>query len=144
MKPLLGRVEPYAFALFRIVFGLLFLQHGAQKLLGWPSALGFPLPLLLKTAGIIELTCGLLILVGFVADFAAILACGEMAYAYFHAHFPNGFWPIINKGEPAVLYCFGFLLIAAHGAGIWSIDSLWRRRSATSTLTDGANRYAPE
>ncbi|HEU5401576.1 MAG TPA: DoxX family protein [Terriglobales bacterium] len=129
MKPLLGRVEPYAFALFRIVIGLLFLQHGAQKLLGWPSALGFQLAPLLRVAGTIELTCGFLIMIGLVSDFAAFLACGEMAAAYFIGHFPHGFWPIVNKGEPAVLFCFAFLFIAAHGAGIWSVDSLWRKSS---------------
>ncbi len=139
MKPLLGRVEPYVFAFFRIVFGLLFLQHGAQKLLGWPNALGFHLPPLLRVAGVIELTCGFLIMVGLVADFAAFLACGEMATAYFMGHFPHGFWPIINKGEPAVLFCFAFLLIAAHGAGIWSIDSLWRKSSG-SRVTEAVTR----
>jgi putative oxidoreductase len=132
MRPLLGRYEPYAFALFRIVFGLLFFQHGAQKLLGWPSALGFQLPALMKVAGTIELTCGILILIGLVSDFAAFVACGEMATAYFMGHFPHGFWPIVNKGEPAVLYCFAFLFVAAHGAGIWSIDSLWRKKAVTS------------
>jgi putative oxidoreductase len=140
MKPLLSRVEPYCFALFRIVFGFLFFQHGAQKLLGWPNALGFPLPTLLKVAGTIELTCGFLIFIGLVSDFAAFIACGEMAAAYFMGHFPHGFWPIINEGEPAVLFCFAFLLIAAHGAGIWSIDSLWRRESVTSTVTDMSSR----
>jgi putative oxidoreductase len=132
MKPLLDRIEPYAFALFRIVFGLLFFQHGAQKLLGWPSALGFQLPPLLRVAGTIELTCGFLIMIGLVADFAAFLACGEMASAYFIGHFPHGFWPIVNKGEPAVLFCFAFLLIAAHGAGRWSIDALWRKQGINS------------
>jgi putative oxidoreductase len=127
MKPLLFRIERYAFALFRIIFGLLFLQHGAQKLLGWPSALGFQLPPLMKAAGTIELVCGSLIMIGLVSDFAAFLACGEMAYAYFTAHLPHGFWPLLNHGEPAVLYCFAFLFIAAHGAGTWSIDSLWRK-----------------
>ena len=127
MRRLLDRVEPFTFAVFRIVVGLLFLQHGAQKLLGWPNALGASLPPLLRAAGTIELVCGFLIMIGLVADYAAFLACGEMAFAYFKSHFPNGFWPIVNHGEPAVLYCFAFLLIAAHGAGIWSVDSLWRR-----------------
>ncbi len=140
MKPLLSRVEPYAFALFRIVFGLLYFQHGAQKLLGWPNALGFQLPPLLKVAGTIELSCGFLIMIGLVADFAAFLACGEMAAAYFIGHFPHGFWPIINKGEPAVLNCFAFLFIAAHGAGIWSIDSLWRKRSIAAAITSLGTR----
>ena len=142
MRPLLSRVEPYAFALFRIVFGLLFFQHGAQKLLGWPNSLSFQLPTLLKIAGTIELTCGFLIMIGFVADFAAFLACGEMACAYFIGHFPHGFWPIINQGEPAVLNCFAFLLIASHGAGTWSIDSLWRRPSLKNKISAFGSRAA--
>jgi putative oxidoreductase len=128
VRHLFASFEPSAFALFRIVFGLLFFQHGAQKLLGWPNSLGV-LPTILKIAGTIELSCGLLIMIGLIADFAAFLACGEMAFAYFTGHFPHGFWPIINKGEPAVLFCFAFLFIAAHGAGIWSVDRLWRKPS---------------
>lgn len=140
MKPLLGRIEPYAFALFRIVFGFLFFQHGAQKLLGWPNALGFPLPTLLKLAGTVELTCGFLIFIGLVSDYAAFIACGEMAAAYFIGHFPHGFWPIINRGEPAALYCIAFLFIAAHGAGVWSVDSLWRNKSIAAAVPGFGNR----
>lgn len=127
MRNIFAPLQPFAFALFRIVFGLLFFQHGTQKLLGWPNAVGFTLPTILRIAGCIELSCGFLVMIGLVTEFAAFLACGEMAVAYFTGHFPHGFWPIVNKGEPAVLYCFAFLFITAHGAGIWSVDSLWRK-----------------
>ncbi|MCI0547394.1 MAG: DoxX family protein, partial [Candidatus Rokubacteria bacterium] len=73
-------------------------------------------------AGIIELVGGLLVAVGLLAGYAAFIASGEMAGAFFTAHFPRGFWPILNTGELAVLYCFVFLYIASRGAGVWSID----------------------
>jgi putative oxidoreductase len=126
---MLVRLEPYAFALFRVVFGLLFLQFGTQKLFSWPNApTGYTPTTLTKIAACIELTCGFLIMVGLVAEFAAFIASGEMAVAYFLAHFPIGVWPVVSRGVPAVLFCFAFLFIATHGAGIWSVDVLWRRR----------------
>jgi putative oxidoreductase len=129
-----ARWSAIAFALFRIVAGLLFASHGAQKLFavfGGPAATGKPL---LLTAGVIELVGGLLVAVGLFARPAAFVASGEMAVAYFMAHAAGGFWPIVNKGEPAVFYSFAFLFIAAHGAGIWSLDSL-RLRSAPASVT---------
>jgi len=74
---------------------------------------------------------GLLITIGFLAGYAAFIASGQMAAAYFIGHFPNGFWPIENKGEEAVFYCFVFLYMATRGAGIWSIDGALRRSSPT-------------
>lgn len=131
MRNVFAPLEPFAFALFRIVFGLLFLQFGTQKLLGWPSApAGYTPTALLVTAACIELACGFLIMIGLLADFAAFLASGEMAFAYFLGHFPAGFWPLASKGVPAVLFCFAFFFIAAHGAGIWSLDGLWRKTPA--------------
>ena len=133
MERILGRFSPQIFALFRIVFGLLYMMHGTQKLFNWPIAGPPQLPPLIKVAAGIELVCGLLIFLGLFGSFAAFLASGEMAAAYFMAHAPGGLWPIINKGELAVLFCFAFLYIAAHGSGIWSIDSRiggTRRRSA--------------
>ena len=128
MRNVFGSLEPFAYALFRIVFGLLFLQFGAQKLFEWPSApVGYTPTALMKTAACIELACGFLILVGLVADLAAFLASGEMAFAYFLGHFPIAFWPVVSRGVPAVLFCFAFFFIAARGAGIWSLDSLWRK-----------------
>jgi len=132
MMPLNNRFQRIAFALFRIVFGLLFLQFGTQKLFAWPnSPTGYTPTGLLRVAACIELTCGFLIMIGLLAEFAAFVAAGEMAFAYFLGHFPIAFWPVVSKGVPAVLFCFAFLFIAAHGAGQWSLDNLWRQRSGS-------------
>jgi putative oxidoreductase len=127
MKSLSAPFEPYACALFRVVFSLLFLQHGTQKLFGWPGSFERTLTPLVKGAACIEVVCGSLIMVGLMTELAACVACGEMAFAYFLAHFSLAFWPIVNGGELPVLYCFAFLFLAAHGAGAWSLDRLWRR-----------------
>ncbi|QJX45835.1 DoxX family protein [Hymenobacter taeanensis] len=121
----------YAYALLRIVVGLLFAMHGSQKLLGFPGGDGNTVEIasLMGVAGIIELVGGLLILVGFLTRPAAFLASGMMAVAYFMAHAPQHALPIVNKGELAVVFCFVFLYIAAQGAGVWSIDSMLHRRS---------------
>ena len=127
MKILEGFADP-VFALFRFFFGVLFAFHGAQKvfgLFGMPhAATGVPL-----VAGVIELVAGPLIATGLFAAVAAFIASGEMAVAYFMGHAPHGFLPIVNHGEPAILYCFAFLLIAARGGGRWSLDALLRPRS---------------
>ena len=117
-------VEPI-YAAFRIVFGFLFALHGAQKVFGiW----GVPrmtsgLPML---AGWIELVCGLLILMGLVTTIAAFVASGEMAVAYFTAHAPKGWNPLLNDGEAAALFCFAFLYMAARGSGRYSVDGVRR------------------
>lgn len=124
-----GRYTEVLFALMRFVLGVLFACHGAQKLfgvLGGKVMTGTPLML---TAGIIEFVGGLLIAVGLLTRVAAFLASGFMAVAYFMAHAPKGFWPILNEGELAVVYCFVFLFIAAHGGGIYSLDRAFRRRA---------------
>jgi putative oxidoreductase len=124
--PFLERFTEPCYALFRIVFGLLIACHGAQKTFG---AFGGPktdAPLLMA-AGWIELVGGILILVGLFAGIAAFIVSGTMAVAYFLVHAKGGFWPIVNHGEAAVLYCFAFLYMAARGSGIWSIDQLRRR-----------------
>jgi putative oxidoreductase len=137
MPELIGRFAPQAFAIFRLVTGLLFACHGSQKLFGWPPGDhgGGPLPPLITLAAMIELVGGLLIAIGFFTRIVAILTCGEMAAAYFMAHAPHGPIPIVNKGELAVLYCFAFLYIAAHGGGIWSVDNVLRRRSTVTGST---------
>lgn len=136
MEKVLGNFSPHAYALMRVVVGLLFACHGAQKVFGWFGGLDGKgtaalLSSLFGVAGTIELIMGLLIAVGLLTGYAAFIASGEMAAAYFMGHFPNGFWPIENKGEPAVLFCFVFLYVATRGAGIWSIDGAHQRSSPT-------------
>lgn len=124
----LGKWSEWPYALMRLVAGALFACHGAQKLfgaLGGQSQLGVPL---MATAGIIEFFGGVLVAVGLFTGFAAFLASGLMAAAYFMAHAPNGFWPIVNHGELAVLYCFVFLFISFRGSGRLSVDAFARRR----------------
>jgi putative oxidoreductase len=127
MERFLGQYSPYLYAVMRIVVGFLFACHGAQKLFGAFGGVDkqgatAPLLSLFGLAGVIELVGGLLIVVGLMTGYAAFLASGQMAAAYFIAHFPRGVWPIENTGELAVLYCFVFLYIASRGAGAWSID----------------------
>jgi putative oxidoreductase len=109
------------YAIFRIVIGFLFMCHGLQKVFGLLGGEKMDLSTLGGFAGIIELVCGFLVMIGLFASWAAFLASGTMAVAYFMVHFPQYFWPIVNKGELAVAYCFAFLYIAARGAGPWSV-----------------------
>lgn len=124
MERYLGRYSPQIYAVLRIVTGLLFLSHGLQKVFGLLGGRHVPLASLPGIAGLIELVCGALVLLGLFGSIAAFIASGEMAAAYFMAHLPQGFWPIQNKGELSALYCFLFLYIAAGGSGIWSVDAL--------------------
>jgi putative oxidoreductase len=128
MERFLGKYSPYIYAIVRFIAGLMFAMHGSQKLFGWPVAGPPQLSGLLKAAGVIELLCGLLIALGLQAGYAAFLASGEMAVAYFMQHSPRGILPIMNNGEPAVLNCFLFLYIASQGSGTWSIDRLLKRK----------------
>jgi putative oxidoreductase len=121
MKPVGSSLSPYAYAVMRIVFGLLFAMHGSQKLLGFPAGHTAKLASMTGAAGVIELGCGLLIALGVLTSVAAFIACGEMAFAYFIGHAARAFLPIVNQGELAVLYCFAFLFIATHGAGPLSV-----------------------
>ena len=118
-----------SYALMRFAVGANFACHGAQKLFGVLGAqreLGDPLGL---AAGIIEFFGGLLVSAGLLTRAAAFIASGEMAVAYFKAHAVRGFWPIVNGGEKAVVYCFVFLFIAAYGAGPYSLGALLRPRA---------------
>jgi putative oxidoreductase len=134
MDRVLGRYSEVLYALLRLVAGLMFACHGAQKLLGvlggFEGRPGVTAPLgsLFGIAGLIELVCGVLIAIGLFASPAAFLASGEMAVAYFKAHAPHGFWPIVNHGELAVLYAFLFLFVASRGAGAYSVDASLPRR----------------
>ena len=120
-------MKPYSaqtFALFRIIAGLLFLSHGLQKIFGlFGGAPAEAPPFVIWVAGSIELVGGTLIAVGFMTRWAAFVCSGLMASAYWMAHGTKAFHPIMNGGEMALLYCFAFLFIAAHGAGIWSADA---------------------
>lgn len=122
----LQKFSPTFFALLRIVAGFMFALHGAQKLLGAFGAERATEPLRIF-AGVVELGGGALIAIGFLTVPVAFLASGQMAFAYFMAHAPNGFWPIVNRGELAALYSFLFLYMASRGAGPLSVDSmLWK------------------
>jgi putative oxidoreductase len=121
-------------SLLRIVAGLLLTCHGGMKLLGWFGGMpaqpgGGGLSPLMIAAGVIELAGGIAIMLGLFTRPVAFIAAGEMAVAYFKTHFPQGFWPIQNHGEPAVLFCFIFLFLAAAGGGPFGLDALLRRRA---------------
>jgi len=128
MDRFLGRHAERIYTLLRVVAGLLFACHGAQKLFGALGGTAMTSNPMMLVAGIIEFGGGLLIALGFLTSWAAFLASGQMAAAYFMVHAKGGFWPIINKGELAVVYCFLFLYIAARGAGPYSVDAIIRKR----------------
>jgi len=128
MDRFLGRHAERIYTLLRVVAGLLFACHGAQKLFGALGGTAMTSNPMMLVAGIIEFGGGLLIALGFLTSWAAFLASGQMAAAYFMVHAKGGFWPIINKGELAVVYCFLFLYIAARGAGPYSVDAAIRKR----------------
>jgi putative oxidoreductase len=128
MNKVLGRFSELFFALLRLVAGLLFACHGAQKLFGVLGGHKMALVSQMGLAGIIEFFGGLLIAVGLFTPIVAFIASGEMAWAYFQAHFPRNVWPILNQGELAVVYSFLFLYIAARGAGPYSLDRMLRRK----------------
>jgi len=121
MQRFLGRYAEIAYTLLRVVAGLMFAVHGAQKLFGFLGGRQMPVGSLFWVGGVIELVGGLLIAIGLFTSWAAFIASGEMAVAYFMVHFKDGFWPILNKGELAVLYCFVFLYIACRGGGRYSV-----------------------
>jgi putative oxidoreductase len=140
-----GKYSDPALSLLRIVTGLLFMQHGAQKLFGVLGGFGgqpgatAPLGSLMGLAGILEFFGGLLIAVGLLTRPVAFILAGEMAVAYFMAHLPQGFWPILNQGEVVVLFAFIFLFLAANGGGSISVDGRLRRSGRDAT---GADRPA--
>jgi putative oxidoreductase len=116
-------LQPQLLGILRIVVGLLFLEHALSKFFAFPVPFPVhPLPPLLIAAGVIELVAGVLVTIGLFTRIAAFIASGEMAVGYWMQHFPSGFWPLANKGEAAILFCFVFLYIAAAGPGAWSID----------------------
>jgi putative oxidoreductase len=123
---------PRLLSILRIVAAFLFIAHGTQKLFAFPVLEPKPtveLFSLFGLAGVIELVGGLLLLVGLLTRPVAFLLSGEMAVAYFMAHFPRSFWPILNNGEHTVLFCFLFLYLAAAGGGEWALDRARDRRT---------------
>jgi putative oxidoreductase len=128
MDSLLADWTPRLLSVLRIVAGFLVVQHGTQKWLAFPEPRPTPtVPFSLSgVAGLLELAGGILLLFGLFTRPVAFVLSGLMAFAYFIAHAPTDFWPIVNRGELAVLYCFVFLYLAAAGGGPWSIDRWWR------------------
>ena len=121
---------PRLLSVLRIVSAFLFMEHGMLKWLSFPVPRSSPITLwsLSGVAGLLELLGGLFLLLGLFTRPIAFLLSGLMAFAYFIAHAPQSFWPIVNRGELAALYCFVFLYLAAAGGGPWSIDRWLRRK----------------
>jgi|SRR3989344_3539278 len=129
MLVFLKKYEVFLFTVFRVFVGLLFMQHGAQKLFGWFSdKAGAELFSLMGIAGVIEFFGGLLIAVGLFTRLVALIGGLEMLVAYFKAHFPSGLVPIMNKGELALLYFACFLVLLIYGAKKFSLDALWFKK----------------
>jgi putative oxidoreductase len=125
-------LAPKLFAVLRIVAGLVFMQFGTMKLFAFPVGMppnnaAAPLLSQMGLAGTLEVFGGFLIVIGLFTRPVAFILSGEMAVAYFQGHFPTSFWPVVNMGTPAILYCFYYLYLSAAGAGIWSVDSARRR-----------------
>jgi putative oxidoreductase len=136
---------PRDLSLLRIITGFLFISHGLQKILDFPVPRPEPTELLslAGVAGLLELFGGALLLIGLFTRPVAFVLSGEMAFAYFIAHAPQNFWPLINRGELAVLYCFVFLYFAVAGAGPWSVDNWLERRRGAVTAPPSRTRTAP-
>ena len=123
MERWLGRHSETIYGVMRLVLGAAFACHGAQKLFGAFGVQAMTGNPMMLAAGIIEFFGGLLIAIGLATRYAAFLSSGEMAVAYFMSHAPHGFWPVVNKGELAVAYCFVFLYVASRGPGSLSVDA---------------------
>lgn len=121
------RYAPQMLSILRIVAALLFLEHGISRMFGFPAVVPTEFLSLYWFAGLIEMVGGALVAAGLFTRLAAFVMSGEMAMAYFYSHAPHGFFPIINRGDGAILYCFVFLYIVVAGAGPWSLDA-WRVR----------------
>lgn len=139
----IDRAKQVTYFLLRVVTGLLFFQAGAMKLLGWfggmpgqPPGSTAPLMSQIGIGGALEFFGGIMIMLGVLTRPVAFILSGEMAVAYWQFHGPNGMWPIQNHGEPAVLFCFIFLYMAAQGGGDWSLDALIRSKRGVPTIED--------
>jgi putative oxidoreductase len=119
----LSAYQPYALAALRIIAALLFIEHGTMKLFAFPAAqMEGSLPPLMLFAALLEVVGGILILIGFLTRPVAFILSGQMAFAYFMAHYPKSFYPALNGGDGAVLFCFIFLFFVFSGAGAISVD----------------------
>jgi putative oxidoreductase len=121
---------PRALSVLRIITGLMIIEHGTSKIIGFPAvpAVANVQPLsLLGAAGFIELIGGALLIVGLFTQPAAFILSGEMAVAYFMAHAPKSFYPLVNGGTLAIIYCFTCLYLSTAGAGPWSVDAAMKR-----------------
>ena len=134
----LSRFADHVYCIARLIIGLMFACHGGQKILGFPPGGHGGAEGLMLVGGIIELVCGFLIAFGFLTRIAAFFAAGEMAVGYFMMHAKMGFFPIVNKGELAVAYCWFFLFVLFYGPGRWSIDALIGKRKATAAMPSTA------
>ncbi len=122
------KASPALLSILRIITAFLFIPHGAEKLFGWLGGTQVHLMSLMGLAGVLEFFGGLLVLIGLATRPVAFILAGEMAFAYFLAHSPANFWPILNGGSMAIMFCFTFLYLSAAGAGPWSVDRLLHRR----------------
>ena len=132
----LNRFADRFYCIMRLVVGLMFFCHGAQKIFGWfapPGQAARELPPLMMVGGWIEIVAGLLIAVGLLTRVAAFISSGEMAAAFFMMHAKGSILPIVNKGELAVVYCFVFFYIFLAGPGVWSLDAMLRKGKTAST-----------
>jgi putative oxidoreductase len=126
MDQTLSKFQPVALSLFRFVTGLLLLQYGLAKILKFPAGMPFDkveLFSMIGAAGTIELVLGTLLMIGLFTRIAAFILSGEMAFAYFIGHFPRGFFPLINNGTAAILFCFACLYLSTVGGGPYSVDA---------------------
>jgi putative oxidoreductase len=120
--------SPRVLSILRIVVGLLFMEHGLSKYFGFPMVPPFHVAGILWAAGAIEIVAGALVAIGLFTRTAAFIASGEMAVGYFMSHFPKSFFPLVNGGDGAVLFCFIFLFFALEGGGPWGIDGMRSKR----------------
>ena len=130
MDQTFSKFQPIALSLLRFITGLLLFQYGVAKIFKFPVIPQFadPPPLIM-TAGGLELVLGALLMIGLFSRIVAFILAGEMAFAYFIAHFPRGFLPLINNGTAAILFCFACLYLATSGGGPYSVDAAMRKKS---------------
>jgi putative oxidoreductase len=128
-ESILARWSAEMLSIFRIVATFTFIQHGTQKMFGFPVEARGPFEIMTRNGvtGLLEVFGGLLLLLGLFTRHVAFVLSGLMAFAYFLVHAPRGFWPLPNGGDLAIMYCFAFLFIATAGGGKWSLDNLLRK-----------------